>query len=126
MAGNGTEDFVNTFEEQREHFKQHKHLKESIDESRQIQDKIGEYVNTYSEFYDTEKQLNSRKSYGKALYQYISIEEKDTKIKLEDNFNAQDKYNYELNELNRMKDSYDLALLKNKLLLSKYKYEEIH
>ena len=125
MAGNGTEDFVNTFEEQREHFKQHKHLKESIDESRQIQDKIGEYVNTYSEFYDTEKQFNSRKSYGKALYQYISIEEKDTKIKLEDNFNAQDKYNYELNELNRMKDSYDLALLKNKLLLSKYKYEEI-
>ncbi|WP_352417768.1 hypothetical protein [Proteiniborus sp.] len=125
MAGNGTEDFVSTFEEQREHFKQHKHLKESIDESRRIQDKIAEYVNTYSDHYKIEEQFNSQKSYGKALYHYISNEQKGTKIDLEDNIKAQDKYKYECNELNRMKDSYELALLKNKLSLSKYKYEEI-
>ncbi|WP_312908617.1 hypothetical protein [Tissierella praeacuta] len=125
MAGNGTEDFVSTFEEQREHFKQHRYLKESIDESRQIQNKIGEYVKTYSEFYKVEDGFNSKKSYGKALYQYIFNEKENAKIKLEDNINAQDKYNYECKELNRMKGSYELALLKDKLSLSRYKYEEI-
>ena len=124
MAGNGTEDFVNTFEEQREHFKQHKHLKESIDESKQIQNKIEGYVNKYNEYHKAEEEFNKQKSYGKALYQYIFNEEKDTKIKLEDNINAQDKYKYECNELDRMKESYELALLENKLSSSKCKYRE--
>lgn len=125
MDGKGTEDFVDNFEKQREHFKKHKYLKESIDESRQIQGRIGEYVNIYGEYNKEHENLYSKKSYGKALYQYISKEDDDTTLKLQENAEDQVKYQHECRELNRMRRSYELAILKNTLLSSRKKYEEI-
>lgn len=124
MEGKGTEDFVNTFEEQREHFKKHRYLKELIDESRQIQDKIKRYVNIYSQYKDEEEKFNHKKSYAKGLYQYISKEEEDRIIKLEENSREQEDYKDQLKELNRMVRSYELATLESKLNSSKERFEE--
>jgi len=125
MAGNGAEDFADTFEEQREHFKQHNRLRKSIDESKEIQNKIEEYVNIYNEYNNSIEEYSRWKSYGKAVYKYISNEEEDIKIKLDENEAYQNKYEEDSIELERMKDSYRLNSLKNQLLISKLKYEEI-
>lgn len=125
MAGNGTEDFVSTFEKQREHFKQHNHLKESIDESKQIQNKIEDYVDIYDEYYKSIGKYNGEKAYGKALYQYIDNEEKDMEIKLNENKNSQNQCKNEFEEQDRMDGSYNLACLKNRFLSFKSKYEDI-
>ena len=125
MAGAGTQEFVDTFEEQREHFKQHNHLKESIDESKKIQMKIEEYVNIYDEYYKATGEYNKQKSYGKGIYEYIFDEQQETEKRLEEIKEAQSKYEDDLLELRRMKASYKLAILKDKLLLSQSKYEEM-
>jgi len=125
IEGKGTEDFIDNFEEQREHFKKHKYLKETIDESKEIQKRVNEYVNIYGEYHEEEKKLYNKKSFGKGLYQYIYNEKEDIIAKLEENRRSQEEYEYELRELNRMEKSYELVLLEEKLLLSKDKYERI-
>ncbi len=125
IAGDGTEDFVTTFEEQREHFKQHNHLKESIGESKKIQHKIESYVNVYDEYYSSVEEYNKEKAYGKGLYQYIFGEKEDIETKLMENSESQNKCNDELEELNKKEASCKLAFLKDKLQNAKYKYEDI-
>lgn len=125
MAGDGTEDFVSTFEEQREHFKQHNHLKKSIGESKKIQEKIEDYVDVFNKYNFCIKEYNEEKSYGKALYQYIFNEKEFIKNKLIENKEDQDKYKWELEELYRKEGSYNLACINHKLQIVKDKYQDI-
>lgn len=125
MEGKGTEDFVDNFEEQREHFKKHRYLKETIDESKEIQSRINDYVNIYGEYHEEEKKLQGKRSYGKALYQYIAKEKEETLLKLEGNRRDQEKQEEEYRDLNRLEGSYELALSRKKLLSLREKYEEV-
>jgi hypothetical protein len=125
MSGNGSQEFADTFEEQRGHFKQYNLLKESIDESKKIQSKIREYVDKYNKYHESMQSFDSQRSYGKAIYQYLSNECEEVEAKLEENKEKKKECEYDFIELGRMDASYELGVLKSKLELSEFKYKEI-
>ena len=61
LVGNGTEDFVQIFERQREHFKRHRELRCRIEESKNIEQKIYHYVNTYTQLHKVEEEMLNKK-----------------------------------------------------------------
>ena len=47
LAGDGTKDFVEIFEKQREHFKKYRQLNSRIEESKKVEAQIKEYGRTH-------------------------------------------------------------------------------
>lgn len=125
VSENGTKDFVDTFEKQREHFKIHKQLRDRIEESKKIEREINNYVDIFSDYNRIKEKLNNKKQYGKGMFNYIKKERNDIEEKLSENLLETEELEMELEELNREKMSYDLALLKNKLEKVKASYDEV-
>lgn len=74
LAGKGSADFAKTFESQREHFKKHKQLSESIEDSKKIKQKIEEYVKKYTSYDEKIKGYATQKSEAKALWEALATE----------------------------------------------------
>lgn len=122
VSEKGTQDFVNTFEKHREHFKKHKQLRERIDESKQIEVQINKYVSEYYKYYNAKEEFAKKKSYTKALYLLAKDEEKNILEKINENKIEREEITSGLYELEKKKDFYDLAVLKKNLDESKIKY----
>ncbi|MGO1372108.1 MAG: hypothetical protein ACTHVE_09690, partial [Senegalia sp. (in: firmicutes)] len=75
LSINNTNDFVSSFEKQREHFKKHKQLRNKIEESQAIEEQINKYVKIYTDLYEVEKDLDSEFEKAKSLYNYTLKEE---------------------------------------------------
>ena len=75
LLGNGTEEFSNIFESQREHFKKHKQLTKSIEESKKIKEEMDKYVKNYSIYHKKSKEYEEKKQEAKALWEWIEQEE---------------------------------------------------
>ena len=115
LAGNGMKDFADTFENQREHFKQHNYLKKNIDESKLIQDRIRKYVEVYKEYYYSLEKFGKEKGEGKALYEFFLDEYKKTDKELKDVEKAQNDWNSTNEKLVQKEYSYYLACIKQEL-----------
>lgn len=115
ISEKGTQDFVNTFEKHREHFKKHKQLQERIDESKQIEVQINRYVGKYYKYHSAKEELINKKSYTKGLYLLAKDEDKVILDKINENKVEREEIVDGFNELEKKKDSYDLAVLKNDL-----------
>lgn len=74
LQGSEKIDFVQTFEKQREHFKQNKRLIEEIEQFKAIKEKVDEYISEYSKFNESEIDYLSVKKEAKAFMQFIADE----------------------------------------------------
>ncbi len=115
IAENASKSFVKTFEEQRERFKKHKQLRERIQESQLIQEKIDQYVGEFEKFHEIENQYLKKQQEIKALYLYINEEQKSNADQLQENRSEAEAIEKSALELKRKAYSYDLALLDRQL-----------
>lgn len=125
LVGNGTDDFVQIFERQREHFKKHKDLRMRIEESKKIEEKISNYISIYTKYHEIEKKIVNKKGEAKSIYEFLEEEE----IKIKDEIchieNLQETLNKDKEELSRKELSYELAKIEEQLKKSKEGYEII-
>ncbi len=125
MAGNGTEDFIETFEKHREHFKKHKQLSERIEESKKVSQGIGEYVECFASYHETQKRLVSKKEETKGIYNLVVAEKVHNDSEIENNGKLLDKFREKELEHKRKESSYKLSLLERDMKNAKEEYESI-
>lgn len=75
LVGSGSDDFTSTFESQREHFKKHKQLTRSIEESKKIKEEMAKYVKSYSVYAKKIEDYEAKKEEAKALWELIEAKE---------------------------------------------------
>jgi hypothetical protein len=125
LIGNGTEDFVRIFERQREHFKKHRELKERIEESKNIAQKISHYVTTYTKLHEVEEKLFHKKREAKSIYKFLKEEQENTKNEIGHVEGLKELCLKEKYELSRKEASYKLAQVDSELQAAKADYEII-
>lgn len=112
LIGKGSEEFADTFESQREHFKKHKQLERSIKESEGIKKEIDDYVNA-SALYDTQlTAYENKKEKAKALWQLIVVQEDKLKESLRDLRIEQEKAEDEKKALERKEKLIEITVAK--------------
>ncbi|MGG0717971.1 hypothetical protein ABE096_10340 [Robertmurraya massiliosenegalensis] len=126
IAGKGSTDFVQTFEKQREHFKAHKRLRRVIEENKQVEKQIANYVASFKQLDEVERQLEEQKVNAKALYLHTKQEQEETKetlLKIQTNI---EDWQAEKDEWERKEKSYSISLLEQKreTAFDKYKDEK--
>ena len=99
LAGDGTKEFAETFEKQREHFKKYNQLKFRIDESRQVESEVGRYIDYYKEYDEINTRVIKTKEELKALYGLAKKEQNSNSEKLF-------KINNEIINVNTQEDVY--------------------
>lgn len=111
LAGAGTKEFAETFEKQREHFKKYNQLKARIDESRQVENEVGTYIEHYKEYDEINTKVIETKEELKAINELAKKEQ-------EINCNKLSKINSEIFDVNadgeklkQKEASYKLAVL---------------
>ncbi len=124
LAGNGTKEFAETFEKQREHFKKYKQLKARIDESKLVNEQINSYVGVYEAYDEVNSKLVKVKEEIKSLHNFAKNEEEINKEKLCKNKEAQMSLDGEEEYWNEKNSSYKLELLKQKMTKAEKKFME--
>ncbi|MEN6328305.1 MAG: hypothetical protein ABFD18_19120 [Syntrophomonas sp.] len=115
LAGNGTSDFVDTFEKQREHFKKHRQLRERIEESQRVDAQIKHYVDKFSAYHETGQSLLKVKAETKALYQLAAQQRDQVDENLRQHQAARESLQLRQHEQQRKQASYELAILQQNL-----------
>lgn len=115
VAGNGTKEFAETFEKQREHFKKYKQLKTRIDESRQVEEKINFYVREYETYDKANLEFVEAKENVKALYNFAKEEESINDKKIAENENSENELEKEEKLLKQKEASYKLKVLNEEM-----------
>lgn len=124
IAGKGSNDFVQTFEKQREHFKAHKRLRRVIEENKQVEKQIERYVSIYKQLDQEEKLLAEQKVMMKALYNHAKQEQEETQDSLRTIQDNLEGWQTEHREWERKEKSYELLLLEQKKDSTFEKYQE--
>lgn len=115
MAGSGSKDFVAIFERQREHFKKHKELRSGIEESKNIEERIGHYVSTYTDLHSIEEKMLGKRGEAKTLYGLLEKAKDTSTEELNHIESLQDALLKDREELDRKQDSYEIAIIKEEL-----------
>lgn len=115
IAGNGTNEFADTFEKQREHFKKYKQLRSRIDESKKVEHEIDQYVKVFQIYDGINSKFIKSKQQIKAIYKFTEEEKKVNKEKILENEKNEEELKNKEKKLKQMETSYELALLKDKL-----------
>ncbi|MED3552746.1 hypothetical protein [Cytobacillus praedii] len=126
LAGKGSQDFVQTFEKQREHFKAHKRLRRVIEENKQVEKQIENYISVFKQVDQLEKQLQEQKVKAKALYNHTKHEQEEIKESLNKVQTSIADCHVEEDEWKRKEKSYEILLLQQKKdeRFEKYKVEK--
>ncbi|MTI71646.1 MAG: hypothetical protein FH751_15470 [Firmicutes bacterium] len=114
ISDNGTEDFVNTFDKQRDRFKKHKQLTERIDECGKIREKIKDYVDVFSKYNSIKNEYHEKKRYAKGLFNLAKKRDDELTYKLDENKKNKEKLEKEKYDLKKMKESFKVYKLKVK------------
>lgn len=117
LAGGGTKEFAETFEKQREHFKEYNQLKARIDESRQVENQVGMYMDHYKEYDEINTKVIETKEELKALYALAKKEQKLNDEKLSKISREIRDVNEDEKNLKQKEASYNLALLEKHVQL---------
>ena len=123
LAGDGTKEFAETFEKQREHFKKYNQLKFRIDESRQVESEVGRYIDYYKEYDEINTRVIKTKKELKALYGIAKKDQNSNSEKLFKINNEIINVNTQDENLKQKEASYELALLEKDMQLKKTVYE---
>lgn len=124
LSGNGTKEFAETFEKQREHFKKYNQLKARIEESRRVEAQINGYVKVYEDYDEVNSKVINVKGEIKSLHKFASDELQINEEKLQNNFKAQSLVETEERQNNQEEASYNLELLNQKMIKADKKYQE--
>ncbi|MGK0465642.1 hypothetical protein, partial [Clostridium sp.] len=111
LAGNGTKEFIDTFEKQREHFKKHKQLRTRIEESKKVEQQITQYVKVFDVFEQANNKIVNAKERAKAIYNFTKEEFIVNERGILENENSDIKLGIELELCNQKRASYKLAIL---------------
>lgn len=125
LVGNGTKDFIQIFERQREHFKKHRELRRRIEESKNIEQKIAHYVSTYTRLHEAEEKMLNKKREAKSIYEFLVEEEDKTQKEISHVEELKELLSKDKQELRRKEASYELALLDKELKNARDDYEII-
>ncbi|MBV7275103.1 hypothetical protein I6U48_19565 [Clostridium sp. PL3] len=125
LAGDGTKEFAETFEKQREHFKKYKQLKARIDESRLVEEQINSYVKVYKSYDEVNQSFTKIKKHIKALYKFAQKEDEINREKLMKNKEVQSLLEEEEKHWKQKEASYKLQLLKDRMLKREKSFVEI-
>ncbi|WP_242866015.1 hypothetical protein [Desnuesiella massiliensis] len=125
LAGNGTKDFVETFEKQREHFKRHKHLRERIEESKAVEAQINSYVKVFKNYDEVNSKYISAKENAKAIFRFIEQEGRSNEEKLIEVKDNMKKLSEEIEIFGQKKASYQLACLKENVTREEKAFQEV-
>ena len=111
MAGSGSQDFVETFQKQREHFKKHSQLQERIEESQKANSQIGHYVDAFAFYHQAGQKMDNVRGQAKSLYRLALKEEQRVAQSMEHHQEASQSCQEQRQELDRKWASYELAQL---------------
>ena len=111
LAGSGSQEFVETFQKQREHFKKHRQLRERIEESQKVNVQIDHYINTFTAYHQAEQAMAQVKGQAKSLYKLALQEEERVEGALGQHQEASRLWQEQRQELDRRLASYELANL---------------
>lgn len=125
LAGNGTKDFVEIFEKQRDHFKRHKHLRARIGESKAVETQINSYVKVFKNYDEVNSKYISAKENAKAVFKFIDQEGRINEEKRIEADNNMNKISDELNIFKQKEESYKLACLKENVIKEEKAFQEI-
>jgi hypothetical protein len=114
MAGKGTQDFVDTFEKQREHFKKHRQLREKIEESQRVEQQISSYVERYQVYELARQDLLQVKGEARSLYQLAEKQHAQCEAKLAELQQAGNRLQKQGEQLQRKQASFHWASLEQK------------
>jgi hypothetical protein len=117
LAGGGTKEFAETFEKQRDHFKEYNQLKARIDESRQVENQVGMYMDHYKEYDEINTKVIETKEELKALYELAKKEKTLNDEKLSKISREIRDVNVDEKNLKQKEASYTLALLEKDMQL---------
>jgi len=115
LAGNGAQDFVETFERQREHFKKHRQLRDKIEESQRVDTQITSYVERYSDYEEARQALLKAKGEAKSLHQLAVEEQQQLRQRAEEHRQNSERLLEQSRELERRQASCQLASLQQKM-----------
>lgn len=124
LAGKGTQDFVETFEKQREHFKKHRQLRDKIEESQQVDGQIASYVKQYAVYEEAWQSLCKTKGETKSVYELAQKKRGQVEQTLAEHQQACEQLQVQKNELDRKYYSYQLASLQETLNHARQIYEQ--
>ncbi|MBU3145977.1 hypothetical protein [Clostridium sp. CF012] len=124
LAGNGTKEFIDTFEKQREHFKKHKQLRTRIEESKKVEQQIMKYVNVFDVFEQANKKIVNAREEAKAIYNFTKRESIVNGREIIENQNSLIKQETELELCNQKQASYKLAVLDRQVVIAEKAFNE--
>lgn len=125
MAGKGTPEYVEIFQQQREHFKKHKQLRARIEESQEIEKKLLQYVDLFKEMHLVKTQLLEQKQLAKAVWNYWQQEKESFDRQVANLKEQLEAWEQAESEHRRKKASLRLAQLKQKEENARRQYEQI-
>lgn len=126
MSGEGAKDFAGIFDKQREHFKKYRQLKNRIDESKMVDAQIDGYVKTFSIYDESMRSFEIKKEKAKTFYNLMLKQKKilaDRKQQLKNEIAECEKLK---GEIERKEESYNLAVLNEKLSECKSEFDNIN
>lgn len=122
LAGKGSQDFVETFEKQRDHFQKHRQLNERIAESQRVDDEVTGYVARFREYETAHRELLDRQGECKTLYRMAVERLKGLDEELQSLQQVQNQLEQSRRELARKEASWTLAGLQSRMEESERDY----
>ncbi|SFG15848.1 Chromosome segregation ATPase [Desulfotomaculum arcticum] len=74
LAGNGAKDFVELFDKQRSHFKEHKRLQKQLEENKSIEERVNFFVEHYQNLHREQQKWLRDKQRAKAFFELTTAE----------------------------------------------------
>ncbi|GGK31548.1 membrane protein [Caldalkalibacillus thermarum] len=115
LAGQGSKDFAETFERQREHFKTYKRLREQIEENERLEREISRLAGVYAQLFGHQQSFLHTQQRAKAYHQLIGGEKARAEQELEHNQRREKEWQQQKLALEKREASYRIAQLEEKL-----------
>ncbi len=124
INSNKKNDFIDTFEKQREHFKQNKQLLEAIEEFKMVKTRVDNYVLDYQQYDASLVSYNKVKQSAKLFYTYITDKLQSSVSTSEQLAGKLDEIKDEIEKLNHKSACLEIAILESELFKKNSDYAE--
>lgn len=124
ISGDGTKNFVESFEKQREHIKKYKQLKAQIDECQRILIQVKGFTTSFEAWDAKDQAFNALKSKAKAVYALIQEEHQGMVAVQEDQRQTQTTIQGAIQTLEQKEASYALQVLAKDVQQTHNHYQE--
>ena len=124
ISGDGTKNFVEVFEKQREHIKRYRQLKHQINECEHILEKVKGFTGNFKEWDKEQKTFNRLKGQAKAVFYLIENEYEKATKEYQNQLQEQENIAKDLETLDYKKASYKLQMLQKEVEEKSKQYQK--